>query len=269
MEAGGVNYYSFHIGDYTAHTAHLEPMEDLAYRRMLDLYYRTEQPLPRDIKEIARLIRLKGHDKAISVVIDEFFDDCADGWAHGRCDDELARMQDKQAKARASAQASVSARSANAQRTQSERSTDVQRTLNERSATNTNTNTNTTIAPKEHRARASRLPPEWQPGDEGMEYARKHGFTTSQAFDELAAFRDWWAAAPGQKGVKADWDATWRTWCRKSTGAPKPTAQGFAERASAAKAERLAEMTGGLLGAPQRPSNVIDMEEGNAPLRIA
>jgi len=40
-----MNYYPFHVGDYAAHTAHLEPMEDLAYRRMLDVYYLREEPL--------------------------------------------------------------------------------------------------------------------------------------------------------------------------------------------------------------------------------
>lgn len=34
-----MNYFPFHVGDYAAHTAHLEPLEDLAYRRMLDAYY--------------------------------------------------------------------------------------------------------------------------------------------------------------------------------------------------------------------------------------
>ena len=34
-----MNYYPFHVGDYIAHTAHLHPLEDIAYRRMLDLYY--------------------------------------------------------------------------------------------------------------------------------------------------------------------------------------------------------------------------------------
>ena len=121
-----LNYYPFHLGDYAAHTAHLEPMEDLAYRRMLDLYYRTERPLPREIEQIARLIRMKGYEEAISQVAGEFFEECPDGWMHVRCDAEIAKMQDKQAKAKASAQASVNARSTNAQRTLNERSTDVE-----------------------------------------------------------------------------------------------------------------------------------------------
>jgi hypothetical protein len=30
-------------------------------------------------------------------------------------------------------------------------------------------------------------------------------------------FRDYWKAQPGLKGVKADWEATWRNWCRRET----------------------------------------------------
>ncbi len=112
-----MNYYPFHLGDYAAHTAHLEPLEDLAYRRMLDLYYRTEKPLPECKEDLARLIRMKAHVAEISDVLGEFFTLTDDGWRHSRCDAELARMKDKQAKAKASAQASVNARSTNAQRT--------------------------------------------------------------------------------------------------------------------------------------------------------
>jgi uncharacterized protein YdaU (DUF1376 family) len=100
-------------------------MEDLAYRRMLDLYYRTEKPLP-EPAEIARLIRMRDHAATIRDVLNEFFEPSPDGHRHARCDAEIERMQDKQAKAKASAAASVNARSANAQRTLNERSTKVE-----------------------------------------------------------------------------------------------------------------------------------------------
>lgn len=125
-----MNYFPFHIGDYTTHTAHLEPMEDLAYRRLMDQYYLREGELPADVSECARLARMKGHQEEIEAVLREFFFLTEKGWFHGRCDEELSRMKDKQMKAKASAQASVNARSTNAQRT-----------LNVGLATNTNTNT--------------------------------------------------------------------------------------------------------------------------------
>lgn len=33
---------------------------------------------------------------------------------------------------------------------------------------------------------------------------------------EFEAFRDYWIAKPGKDGIKLDWLATWRNWCRNS-----------------------------------------------------
>lgn len=128
-----MNYYPFHLGDYAAHTAHLEPMEDLAYRRMLDAYYLREAPLPSDPAEVARLIRLRQHMAEVEAVLREFFQLGDEGWRHARCDEEIERMQDKQAKARASAAASVNARRAKPERPSNEGKANAQRTLSERS----------------------------------------------------------------------------------------------------------------------------------------
>lgn len=121
-----MNYYPFHIGDYLAHTSHLEPWEDIAYRRLLDLYYLSETILPLDVEELARLIRMRDESALIQSILVEFFEQTSEGWRHERCEREISHMQDKQAKARASAKASVNARRANAERTFNERSTDVE-----------------------------------------------------------------------------------------------------------------------------------------------
>lgn len=105
-----MNYYPFNIGDYAAHTAHLEPMEDLAYRRLLDVYYMREGPLPADTNATAKLVRMRSMVGDVESVLNEFFTLTEAGWTHGRCDEEIEKMQDKQAKARASAAASVNAR---------------------------------------------------------------------------------------------------------------------------------------------------------------
>ena len=95
-----VNYYPFHIGDYAAHTAHLEPMEDLAYRRLLDLYYMREDPLPADIQATAKLIRMRSMAADVGSVLREFFELCDEGWRHRRCDIEIVAMREKQQKQR-------------------------------------------------------------------------------------------------------------------------------------------------------------------------
>lgn len=104
-----MNYYTFHIGDYISNTHYLDVYEDLAYRRMLDLYYQKEAPLPNDVAKIAKMIRMREHIDAVSAVLDEFFVlDEADGdvvWRNHRADTELARIYDKSEKARASAMA--------------------------------------------------------------------------------------------------------------------------------------------------------------------
>ena len=126
-----MNYYPFHVGDYIAHTAHLDPMEDIAYRRLLDLYYMQEMPLPQDTAKLARLIRMRDRADVVATILEEFFTETDDGWRHDRCDSELAKISEKSQKARESAAASVKARQE--KRASEERSTDAERPLNERS----------------------------------------------------------------------------------------------------------------------------------------
>ena len=62
---------------------------------------------------------------------------------------------------------------------------------------------------KRETKRASRLPDTWHPrAEDGLDNL------------ELAKFRDYWKAVPGQKGVKLDWDATWRNWLRTAGKSP-------------------------------------------------
>lgn len=130
-----MNYFPFHVGDYAVHTRHLTLMEDLAYRRLLDLYYTRETALPADVVQVARLVGMREYAADVESVLTEFFELGDEGWRHERCDAEIAKMQDKQAKAQASAQASVNARKAKLENKSSDSSADVERTLNERSAT--------------------------------------------------------------------------------------------------------------------------------------
>jgi uncharacterized protein YdaU (DUF1376 family) len=121
-----MNYFPFNIGDYSAHTGHLEPMEDLAYRRLLDHYYLVEGPLPIDVQATAKLIRMRSMVADVESVLIEFFILTDEGWTNPRCDKEIERMQDKQRKARASAAASVKARQAFVVKKGNERSTNVE-----------------------------------------------------------------------------------------------------------------------------------------------
>lgn len=102
-----VNYYPHHIGDYSRDTSHLSMHEDGAYRRLLDLYYTTEKPLPTEHAKIYRLTRAisKSDRQCIDTILGEFFSKDADGYHHKRCDTEIAKARDKSNKARASIEA--------------------------------------------------------------------------------------------------------------------------------------------------------------------
>jgi uncharacterized protein YdaU (DUF1376 family) len=100
-----LNYYQHHIGDYARDTAHLTPLEDLAYRRMLDLYYASERPLPGNRQGLYRLLRLRTKEeiKAVDSILEEFFAEVDGSWHNKRADEEIAKWQSKAAKAKSSA----------------------------------------------------------------------------------------------------------------------------------------------------------------------
>ena len=84
-------WYKFHLGDYITHTTHLSDAEDLAYRRLLDLYYMSEKPIPLDTQAVSRKIRL---DLDITEsVLSEFFEITDEGYQNIRCDAEIAKYQ--------------------------------------------------------------------------------------------------------------------------------------------------------------------------------
>lgn len=107
-------------------------IEDAAYRRLLDAYYIRERALPADVRECCKLARAQSKQErdAVAYVLREFFDLREDGHHQQRADSEIARFQDKQSKAKRSAEARWSKRgthsegnanaSPNAMRTHSE-----------------------------------------------------------------------------------------------------------------------------------------------------
>ena len=90
-----MHYYQFNIGDYTSHTRHLSPLEDIAYRRLLDAYYLHERPLNDSTSDVARLIGMRGHEDDVELVLHEFFELTEHGWINTRADKEIAHFHSK------------------------------------------------------------------------------------------------------------------------------------------------------------------------------
>lgn len=93
-----MNFYAFHIGDYASATRHLSWEEDCAYRRLLDVYYTREEPLPDDLRAICRLVVAATPEQryAVEVVLHEFFHQTEAGWISPRADREIDAMRVKQ-----------------------------------------------------------------------------------------------------------------------------------------------------------------------------
>ena len=107
-----MHFYSFNIGDYISHTKHLSNMEDLAYRRLLDLYYLHERTLNEDVATVARKINMRDNVPEVKVVLEEFFIlEVGKGWTNPRADEEIQKYQSKVQSAIRAGRASALARS--------------------------------------------------------------------------------------------------------------------------------------------------------------
>ncbi len=98
------------------------------------------------------------------------------------------------------------------------------------------------VIENDRQKRGTRIPPDWAPSIAGHDFARNLGLNPQETFDQ---FRDYWLSVSGAKGCRSDWDATWRTWCRRAndfagrgrSSGNRPKVDGF----SAAMFEILAE----------------------------
>jgi len=80
--------------------------------------------------------------------------------------------------------------------------------------------------------RGTRLPRDWVPTPEQLEYARARGVDGKA---EAENFRDYWCAKAGQAATKTDWDLTWKTWVRRA-----PVSKASSVPAGKTKTEALA-----------------------------
>jgi len=199
-----MHYYNFNIGDYMKHTLHLTPEEDLAYRRLLDMYYDTESPIPNNIPLVSR--RLRMGSEVVESVLKEFFEVSPEGYKNYRADGEIADyhkfLEKQKANGRLGGRPKKGKKPiANPDLTQSE----PKKSLNNKQQTTNNIGA--AKATKGTRFDLISIPEDW------VLFCKKErsDLNPTVVFD---GFRDYWVSVPGQKGVKLDWTATWRNWIR-------------------------------------------------------
>lgn len=204
-------YMPMYWGDYLGDTQHLTAIEHGGYLLLIAHYWRTGG-IPDDETKLARICRMTTKEwRRHGEVILEFFSD----GRHGRIDRELAKVSEKTEKMRRSAE----------KRWEREREPKSLETLRlddanalpMQSRGNDNQNQNQNQIQKKDASlrsnRGTRLPNDWSPTGEQLAFARGLGVDGLEQGDR---FRDYWIAQPGQKGVKLDWNGTWRNWIRRA-----------------------------------------------------
>lgn len=104
-------------------------------------------------------------------------------------------------------------------------------------------------------ARGTRLPADWSPPPDSLEFALTEGLPEEDFHREAAKFRDYFAGASGSKGTKLDWSATWRNWLRRA--ADDRRARPAHQRAGADR-----HGSGGVVGAVNQALAVLARREG-------
>ena len=184
-------------------------MEDLAYRRLLDFYFLHEQPIKH--RDIARQIGMREHEEDVMTVLNEFFISTEDGFVSPRADKEIKQYKEF-AEAGKRGAAKRWGRPPNGEAISPPNATPI--------ATNNHKPITINHKPIKENKRGSRLPQDWFLTKAMGDWATQErpDLDVRQVADQ---FKDYWVAQAGQKGVKLDWDATWRNWVR-NTKAVKP-----------------------------------------------
>jgi uncharacterized protein YdaU (DUF1376 family) len=218
-----MHYYQFNIGDYASHTRHLDPIEDLIYRRLLDLYYLHERPLNDDASVVAKQIGLRDEAAGVRDVLNEFFERTEEGYRSARADKEIAHFHSKIEQASRAGKAS-------AERRINARSTDVQPNNKQETITNKQETKKATVV-----AAPEGVSPEvWDSFVKQRKAARavitpvviktiaaeaeKAGWTLEKALAECAA-RGW-------RGFKAEWVGQKPTFAQQAADIVRTTVPG-------------------------------------------
>jgi hypothetical protein len=92
---------------------------------------------------------------------------------------------------------------------------------------------------REPASRGSRLDPNWLPSKDSVIQMEAEA-PDVDVRAEHRVFVDYWIAQPGQKGVKTNWESTWKNWMRRKQGDVKsPTPKLSKAAVNAAEYRRL------------------------------
>jgi uncharacterized protein YdaU (DUF1376 family) len=211
MKRARVPYFQFYPSDFMNGVRGMTPQEVGVYTMLLCRIYEESGPVEAHTLRLATYCGMR--EKSFTAVLSKLVElgkiSIEDGHiTNYRAQVEIQKRSNDLKTASIAGKVSAQKR----QEKQQQDATTVQRPFN-----HTDTDTDTVIKQEPNgsfkKTRGTRLPDDWI-ADIG--FALTLGLSQAQAENEATKFREWWPAQPGQKGVKIDWNLTWKTWCRSA-----------------------------------------------------
>lgn len=229
-----MHYYQFHIGDHARASYHLTNEEDLAFRRLKDMYHETEMPIPLDTDSVARRLRLE--TQWVISVLKDFFFERDDGWHMAEIDAAIAAYRKNAAKNAENGRKGGRPKGKNepsgnpvgyeSHPTGNPKPLTINHKPIEEKVKKEKAEKPKAASDDAAKKRGKRLPDDWSPSQALWDWTfATHPNINAQL--TLDKFCDYWTAKSGRDATKADWDGTWRNWVRNELefAAKKPTAQ--------------------------------------------
>ena len=225
-----VNYIQFHIGDFLSGVMHMDAVEVGAYTMLIMAHYQAgEQGLPDDDERIKRITKTstKVWNRIKPVVLEKF--DIKNGYiTHHRILTEIQKIKDKAGTGRQKQSEknpvgipkvdSTKCEEVSQNKNKSLKLKETEKTINQEPITNNQLKRIPKGIPKKpaQNSRGSRLPDDWVLPEDWGKWAESEGLSVNNVLAEEEKFKDYWLSVAGAKGIKQDWQATWRNWVRRS-----------------------------------------------------
>lgn len=212
-----MHYYKRNLGDYSKKAGRLTMLEHGAYNCLLDACYDRER-FPTEAEAIDWVwARTPEEVEAVKFVLSKFFE-LRDGvYVQNRVEEELNAYRAKSKKNTEIAHEREANRKAAAPQQHDSLSEQHETSPDEHARSpNHKPRTINQEPNKQLRARGARLAPDWVLPKAWGEWALQEQRSWDADYCRRVGekFKDHWLAAPGARGVKLDWEATWRNWVR-------------------------------------------------------
>ena len=196
-------------GDYSKDTAELSMLEHGAYVQLIAHYHNKGEPIPANASVLHRVCRCTNatEEQAVVSILGRYFHLEGDTYRHNRIERELAKCK----------QISEVRRNAARKRHRANApASDMHKHMHlhtqSQSQSHIEEEPKTLVPPKDKHG--TRIPSGFKVSEEVRQFAQENHLPDPDL--HIAEFIDYWTAIAGSRGIKLNWDATFRNWLRRA-----------------------------------------------------